>query len=159
MKRIMSARGGSAFGGKKILLVAATVLALVPMFAGAAIIIPPPSCPPSSPIVCILDISPNPISASTPTVVTVTALVTDPTFMAGYPGALNLLQTDANGSHATLLGAFADNGQNGDAVANDGILTIRVTVNQPSTIYLRATAAMKGKLLRVMSSVQSLVVQ
>jgi hypothetical protein len=88
---------------------------------------------------------------STPTQVTVTASITDPALISN---GVNLLQLNADGT-TTILGTLNDDGINGDAYAGDKIFTILVTLNSASSsqIQLQVSAAFKGSLLRVKSSV------
>jgi RHS repeat-associated protein len=94
-----------------------------------------------------------PLGVSTP--VAVTVKVTDPTLIAG---GVNLLLVDASGGALANLGAMHDDGLNGDAVAGDGVFTLRYSFQQATAgpIYLQASAAFKGALLRVRSGVINL---
>ncbi len=88
--------------------------------------------------------SPTLIAVNTPTVVTVTVLITDPTLISD---SANLLRLGATGTLPTILGVMHDSGA--------GVYTLQVTVNEsvPGTIQLQVSAAFKGLLKRVLSPV------
>ncbi len=92
-----------------------------------------------------------------PAQVTVTASISDPSLI---PSSINLLQLNADGS-TTILGTLHDDGLNGDAFAGDLVFTILVTLNAPtaSQIQLQTSAAFKGILQRVKSTVASVFFQ
>lgn len=85
-----------------------------------------------------------------PTLVKVTIPITDPTVL---PTGVLLQRLNANGS-VTTLGTMRDNGTNGDVVGGDRIFTLTHTFNesQAGTIRLRASAAFRGVLRRVLSA-------
>src|SRR5208337_3373055 len=106
----------------------------------------------ATPVVGPINGSPTTIPAGSPTQVTVTVQITDPTLI---PGSVNLLLEDATGKILKTLGVMHDDGKNGDAVAGDKIFTLLVSFNpsQPGQIYLQASAAFKGLQQRVTSPV------
>lgn len=75
------------------------------------------------------------------------------------PGSANLQRRNANNTW-TVVGTLRDDGSGGDPVANDGIFTVRINVQQAATgeIQLRASAAFKGMVRRLFSSVFDLPV-
>jgi hypothetical protein len=93
----------------------------------------------------------------TPTQITVTASVTDPSLI---PGGVNLLELNANGT-TTILGTLHDDGLNGDAYAGDGVLTLLVTLKAASAsqIQLQISAAFRGLLLRVKGPIMNVFFQ
>jgi hypothetical protein len=94
---------------------------------------------------------PSVITANTPTVVTVTAQITDSTLI---PGSVNLLRLGATGTQPTILGVMHDDGLNGDVKAGDQIYTLQVVFTEPTTghIQTQVSAAFKGILRRVQST-------
>ncbi len=62
------------------------------------------------------------------------------------PGGLNLLQVD--GTAPVILGVMHDDGQNGDAVANDGIYTLLFSATSVAQMQLEASAAVTAQLRR-----------
>jgi hypothetical protein len=107
-----------------------------------------------SPTVGIPSTTPSLISVNTPTTVTVTVQISP----SPIPGAVNLLRLGATGTQPTILGVMHDDGQNGDAVAGDGIYTIAPNFNETtgSDISLEVSAAFKGHLQRLFSKTISL---
>ncbi len=105
----------------------------------------------ANPVIGTVTISPTFAPANVTTQVTVTALITDPTLVAG--GA-NLQRLNSAGSVTAVLGVLHDDGLNGDAVAGDHIYTLVFTLNEttPGRIFFRASAAFQGVLQRVLSS-------
>ena len=93
----------------------------------------------------------------TPTQITVTASISDP---SPIPTGVNLLQLNANGS-TTILGTLHDDGLNGDAFAGDSVFTFLVTLNEPtaSQVQLQVSAAFKGVLQRVKSPIMNVFFQ
>ena len=94
------------------------------------------------------------IVINTPTQVTVTVSITDPSLL---PNGVNLLQTDSNGKTLSTVGVMHDDGANGDVTAGDKVFSYRLSVNQATVgqIYYRASAAFRGVLQRVLSSLVS----
>jgi hypothetical protein len=87
----------------------------------------------------------------TATVVTVTASVaSDATLLST---SVNLIQLNADGSAAGVVGRLYDDGTHGDAVAGDGIFSGQFvfTPTAVATEYFAATASYRGTLLRVRS--------
>ncbi|MGI8743071.1 MAG: choice-of-anchor X domain-containing protein [Bryobacteraceae bacterium] len=110
----------------------------------------------AAPSVGTTKVTPTSIPAGTATVITVTSLITDPSLIAT---SVNLQRLDASGA-ATVLGVLHDDGLNGDAVANDHIYTLQLTLTEPITgpISFRVSAAFKGLLARLFSSVFTVTV-
>ena len=100
-------------------------------------------------------IDPSAIPLSTPTEVTVTATITDPSLI---PGSVNLQRFDPIARVFSVVSTMYDDGTHGDAVANDGIFTIRLSFNEssPFPVVLRVSAAFKGSLTRTFSNPFSL---
>ena len=81
--------------------------------------------------------------------VTATAQLTgNPALIAG---GLNLLRVD--GAAPVIVGAMHDDGQNGDAVANDGSYTLLFSAASVAQMQLVASAAVKAQIHRVKSPV------
>jgi hypothetical protein len=93
----------------------------------------------------------------TPTQITVTASISDPTLI---PASVDLLQLNPDGT-TNILGTLHDDGLNGDASAGDLVFTLLVTLNAPtaSQIQLQVSAAFKGTLQRVKSSTTNIFFQ
>jgi hypothetical protein len=93
----------------------------------------------------------------TPTQITVTASISDPSLI---PGGVNLLQLDADGAES-ILGTLHDDGLNGDAFAGDLVFTLLITLNSPlsTQIQLEVSAAFKDTFERVKSPVLSVFFQ
>ena len=100
-------------------------------------------------------IDPSAIPLSSPTEVTVTATITDPSLI---PGSVNLQRFDPIARVFSVVNTMYDDGTHGDAVANDGIFTIRLSFNEssPFPVVLRVSAAFKGSLTRTFSNPFSL---
>src|SRR5580692_8378353 len=92
--------------------------------------------------------SPTVVAVNTPTQVTITVQITDPTLL---PGGVNLLRVDSTGKTLSIIGLMYDDGTHGDTVAGDKTFTAVVTLNEPTTgtAYFAASAAFKGVLKRV----------
>lgn len=90
------------------------------------------------------------IVVKTPTLVTLTAQITDSSLIAG---SVNLLKVDANGKVLATVGVMHDDGLNGDALAGDKTFSYRSSANEPSvgSAYYQVSAAFKGVLKRVLS--------
>ena len=100
----------------------------------------------------------NPVSipAGQPSQVTVSCAITrQPADPALIPNGVNLLRLNASGQAIATLGVMRDDGQGGDAAANDNIFTLRFTANEPPAgqIRVQCSAAFAGLLQRVRSSV------
>jgi hypothetical protein len=95
--------------------------------------------------------TPTVIAVNTPTQVTVTVQITDPTLL---PGGVNLLRLDSTGKTIAIIGLMYDDGTHGDAVAGDRVFSRTITLNEPTTgtAYFEASAAFKGVLKRTLSS-------
>jgi hypothetical protein len=93
----------------------------------------------------------------TPTQITVTAFISDPSLI---PTSVNLLQVNSDGT-TTILGTLHDDGLNGDAFAGDSVFTFVTTMNAStvSQIRLQVSAAFKGVLQRVKSPTFSVFIQ
>ena len=96
---------------------------------------------------------PRAITAGVPTVVTVSALITNGNAGAEIPENVSLLQVDASGGVLANLGPLNDTGINGDLIAGDQIFTGQFPFNvaSPGTIQLQVSAAFKGLPNRVRS--------
>jgi hypothetical protein len=102
-------------------------------------------------------VSPKIAFVAQPSIVTVSASITDPTVIAG---SVNLLRIDSFGN-ATVLGTMHDDGQNGDLVAGDGVFAYQATLNESvvGQITFQVSAAFRGSLLRVRADVPPVFVQ
>jgi hypothetical protein len=109
-----------------------------------------------APTVGTLAVNPAYVVINTPTAVTFTISITDPTLL---PNGVNLLKTDANGKTIANVGFMRDDGINGDALAGDRVYSYRVALNVAvaARSYFRASAAFKGVLVRVQSNVASIL--
>jgi hypothetical protein len=85
------------------------------------------------------------------TVVTVVSAISDPSLL---PSSVLLQRIDAAGRVLATLGVPVDNGSGGDAVAGDGLFTIRTTIFETISgpVILRVSAAFQGKLTRALSA-------
>lgn len=99
----------------------------------------------------VTTISPSAIPLNTPTAVTVTATINDPSLI---PGSVNLQRLNPITRVFSVVSPMYDDGTHGDAIAGDGIFTITLAFNEPSPfpVVLRVSAAFRGSLLRVFSS-------
>jgi hypothetical protein len=100
--------------------------------------------------------SPLAVPRNTPTTITLTVVITDPSLIVG---SVNLLRTD--GSEPVILATFHDDGINGDVTGGDGIFTAVITLNESAVtnVHLQASAAFKGQLARVRQSLPVIAVQ
>jgi len=96
-------------------------------------------------------INPSAILVNAPTEVSITATITDASLI---PGSVNLQRFDPIGRVFSVVSTMYDDGTHGDAVANDGIFTIRLSFNEssPFPVVLRVSAAFKGSLTRAFSN-------
>ncbi len=97
-----------------------------------------------------LSAQPATVQQSTPTTVTFSFFVPpNPNLLLASPNLQRL-----NGSTWSVVGSVYDDGTHGDKVAGDGIYTAQVVLNEATVgpITFRASAAYKGKLLRVFSN-------
>src|ERR1035438_4923597 len=104
------------------------------------------------PAITNIQATPTTIFLNQPTVVTVSAQVgTDPTLIVS---SADIIQYDNNLRPIGVVGALYDDGTHGDVTPNDGLFTGQLTLTEPAstTIYLRASVAYKGSLLRVLST-------
>ncbi len=110
-----------------------------------------------APAIGMVRASPMTAVIGTPTPITVTASITDPTLT---PASVNLIQLNGDGT-STILGAMHDDGLNGDASAGDLVFTAVVTLSSASAaqIQLEVSAAFRGDLLRVKSPAVSVFFQ
>lgn len=110
----------------------------------------------AAPTIGTTNATPVLVSVGTPTAVTVTALITDPTLI---PTSVNLLRINPT-APPTLIGQLRDDGTNGDQTANDKIFTGRTTINETAEgqVALQVNAAFKGTLTRAQSSVLTIFV-
>lgn len=110
----------------------------------------------SAPTIGTLRCLPPAITPSSPYVLTLFITIVDPTVI---PASVNLLSISANGT-TTIAGQLNDSGQNGDAIAGDGVYTIQLPVTQPvaGQMQFQASAAFRGQLKRVLSAIISVPV-
>lgn len=94
---------------------------------------------------------PTVLATDIATVVTVAIPIPDPSLI---PNSVNLLRLGATGTQPTILGVMHDDGQNGDAVLNDGIYTLSVPFSESTTgqVELEISAAFRGLLKRLVTS-------
>jgi hypothetical protein len=85
------------------------------------------------------------------TVVTVVSAISDPSLIAS---SVLLQRIDSAGRVLATLGIPVDDGSGGDAVAGDGLFTVRTTVFETVSgpVILRVSAAFQGKLTRALSA-------
>jgi hypothetical protein len=71
------------------------------------------------------------------------------------PGSVYLQRVDANNFFMTHLGIMHDDGLSGDAVAGDGIFSLRITLNESAAgeLRLRVSAAFRRLVRRLFSGV------
>ncbi len=102
-------------------------------------------------------VTPPSVATGVASSVTVTAVIADPTVIAG---SVQLQSLDINGRVTGVVGALHDDGLNGDAVANDGTYTLQATVlqNSPGTVTYRVSAGFQGSLLLALSSPMTVTV-
>ena len=95
-------------------------------------------------------VAPGAAPVGVATIVTVTALISDPSVIAD---GVNLQRLDAAGRVVAVLGILRDDGANGDVAAGDQTFTIRATIFEttPGPVTLRVSAAFRGSLLRALS--------
>lgn len=93
---------------------------------------------------------PKNLPPGVPTQITITWIITDPTYIAGS-AVLNEIGSDNR--VIRRLGTFSDNGNAGDEVAGDKKFTAQFLLNEPAerTILISASAAFRGTLLRAVS--------
>lgn len=110
----------------------------------------------SAPVVGTPTASPSAIQVATPAAVTVAAQIVDPTVI---PTGVNLLRLNANGT-SSIIARLNDSGLNGDAASGDKIFTASIAFNEANTgqIRVQVSAAFKGMLKRVMSSIATITV-
>ena len=96
-------------------------------------------------------ISPGSAPVGVATIVTVTALISDPSVL---PEGVNLQRLDTAGRVVAVLGLLRDDGMNGDVAAGDKTFTIRATIFEttPGPVTLRISAAFRGSLIRALSA-------
>jgi|GEM_PF-5965754 len=101
--------------------------------------------------------TPATLRVATPTQVTVTAKISDPSVVKT---SVNLLRINTSGN-PTILGQMKDDGANGDLSPNDHIYTLRIVVNEltPGTLLLQVSAAFRGLLRRATSPSMPLHIQ
>ncbi len=102
-------------------------------------------------------VTPASIAVNTPTKITIAVKASDPSLITA---SVNLQQLDPTGKVFNVISSMYDDGTHGDAVAGDGVLTVRLSFNEsaPFPVVLRASAAFKGKLTRVFSNTFNLSV-
>lgn len=137
-----------------LLLVVVNAAAFVILSAVAR---PAPSF--ATPTVGVPVASPATIPVEERTVVTVTSqITTGPGDPPVIPTSVYLQRLDAAGKVIANLGTMRDDGAAGDAMAGDGVFTVRVTLNEanPDEVRLRVSAAFRKLLRRVLSPVGAL---
>jgi RHS repeat-associated protein len=114
-----------------------------------------PAHTPSTPTVGTPVAQPSTIVVNQTTLVTVTSQITAPSSNPVVPGSVKLERVDSRGKVLATLGTMVDNGTQGDAVAGDGIFTLRVTFTEPTpgTVRLQVSATFRAGGQRVTSAV------
>jgi len=97
-----------------------------------------------------VDVNPKSMPVNVATAIVVTAVITSPALL---PDGAQLQRIDSAGRVVATYGVMRDNGQNGDAVANDKVFSLRITLAEgaPGPVNLRVAAAFQGLLTRVFS--------
>lgn len=92
-----------------------------------------------------------------PTTITIVIAIPDTALL---PSSVNLLRLNGPTLSPTILGQLHDDGQNGDASTGDGIYTLRVSINEPTstTVRLQISAGFRGMLQRRLSSIINIAV-
>jgi hypothetical protein len=87
-------------------------------------------------------------------------IVSNPGDPAVVPAGVYLQRVNANNQFVATLGIMRDDGANGDAVAGDGIFSLRITVNEsaPGVLYVRVSAPFRGLVRRLFSGVSQIQV-
>ena len=95
----------------------------------------------------------NPASApvGVATLVTVTAVITEPTVIVN---SVNLQRLDTAGRVIAVIGNLHDDGLDGDLAVGDKTFTIRITLFETALgpVTMRVSAAFQGSLLRPFSN-------
>lgn len=96
-------------------------------------------------------VAPGSMAVGVATVVTVTAVVNEPSVL---PDGVNLQRLDTAGRVVSILGLLHDDGANGDAVAGDRTFTLRATLfeQSPGPVTLKVSAAFRGAIMRASSA-------
>jgi glucodextranase-like protein len=96
-------------------------------------------------------VTPASVPVGVATTATVTARISEPSVL---PDGVNLQRLDSAGRVVSVLGLLHDDGSNGDAVAGDGVFTLRATIFEqtPGPMRLRVSAAFRGAITRALSS-------
>jgi uncharacterized protein (TIGR03118 family) len=90
----------------------------------------------------------------------VTATITDASCIQRPAISVNLLRLDASDRVINVFAVMRDDGMGGDQTANDGIFTLKQTLNEPpGELRLKASAAFGGVVVRVSSSPFSIMVK
>jgi hypothetical protein len=107
-----------------------------------------------APSVSAPTVSPSSVPVGESTQILVTSQITTDPPNPLIANGVRLLRVDAANKVVATLGTMRDDGTQGDAVAGDGTLTLRVTVNEAAAgeVRLRVSAAFRGLLKRVLSS-------
>src|SRR5581483_6710544 len=134
----MRVRAVQAFSTGRLMLVVMAGISGVPLYA--------------APTIGATAVTPTSVPVGVATQITVTSVITDPSVIAG---GVNLQRLDSSGRATAILGVLHDDGQNGDAVAGDGMYTLQITLTESAVgpVMLRVSAAFKGLLNRVFSGV------
>jgi hypothetical protein len=101
--------------------------------------------------------SPDRVTAGAATAVTFSISITDPKYS---PGSANVQRLNADGSVQGVVGLLHDDGLDGDAVAGDGVFTLRTTLTETATSLpkFQVSAGFKGEIKRSFSTPLSLAV-
>lgn len=106
---------------------------------------------PVNPTIPAPTLTPNLVTANTPTEVTATVSIPEPTL---NPTTVELLRVNANGTTA-VVAEMNDTGKNGDQKPGDKVFTTKVTLDesQAGEVNLQVSAAFRGILRRSFSTV------
>lgn len=110
-----------------------------------------PSIAQAAPSITLASAEPAQILAGQTGQVRISALINDPSLIAG---SVNLQRVGLPNTTPIIVGKLHDDGLNGDATAADGRYTIEISLNEPAAkqVVYRISAAFKGQLQRLKSS-------
>src|SRR5262245_27251953 len=114
-----------------------------------------PLSAPSTPTVGTPMAYPSTLVVHQTTLVTVTSQITAPSRHPVVPASVKLERVDARGKILANLGTMVDDGTTGDAVARDGIFTLRVLFTEPipGTLRLQVSATFRAGPGRLTSAI------